>query len=221
MKYRIEHRPSFSFLEVELQPGEAVQAEAGAMVYMSPTVRVETKARGGLLGALKRSVLGGESFFINVFRAEDGPGVVGFAPGYPGDIEALEINGTIYAQSGAFLAGSEDIQIDIKFGGAKTFLGRESLFLLELSGRGIVFLASYGAIRPVHLKGERFVVDTGHMVAFTEGLDFTVKSIGGLKSVLFSGEGLVMEFRGTGTVYIQTRSLDGFLSWLLPHLPKS
>ncbi|RLF90558.1 TIGR00266 family protein, partial [Thermococci archaeon] len=108
MKYKIEHRPSFSLLEIQLGPGEAVQAEAGAMVYMDPTVSLETKARGGIFGALKRSILGGESFFVNVFR---GPGKVGFAPGYPGDIIELEVDGKLYAQSGAFIAASEDIDI--------------------------------------------------------------------------------------------------------------
>ncbi|MFA4646943.1 TIGR00266 family protein [Pyrococcus kukulkanii] len=218
MKYKIEHRPSFSLLEIQLGPGEAVQAEAGAMVYMDPTVSLETKARGGIFGALKRSILGGESFFVNVFR---GPGKVGFAPGYPGDIIELEVDGKLYAQSGAFIAASEDIDIDVKFGGATTFIGREGVFLLEMRGRGVVFLSSYGAIQKISLNGESLIVDTGHMVAFTEGIDFTIKRMGGLKSTLFSGEGLVFEFRGTGDVYIQTRSLDGFLNWLLPHLQKS
>ncbi|MFA4668050.1 TIGR00266 family protein [Pyrococcus kukulkanii] len=218
MEYKIEHRPSFSLLEIQLGPGEAVQAEAGAMVYMDPTVSLETKARGGIFGALKRSILGGESFFVNVFR---GPGKVGFAPGYPGDIIGLEIDGKLYAQSGAFIAASENIDIDVKFGGTTTFIGREGVFLLEMRGKGMVFLSSYGAIQKISLNGESLIVDTGHMVAFTEGIDFTIKRMGGLKSTLFSGEGLVFEFRGTGDVYIQTRSLDGFLSWILPHLPKS
>ncbi|WP_456369101.1 TIGR00266 family protein [Thermococcus sp.] len=219
MRYEITHRPSFSLLEVELSPGEAIQAEAGAMVHMSHTIRIETKARGGVFGALKRSVLGGESFFVNVFRAVGGTGTVGLAPPYPGDIEVFELDGTLYAQSGAFLASSEGINIDTKWGGAKTFFSREGLFLLKMSGRGLVFLSSFGAIYRKELVDEHFIIDTGHMVAFTEGLDFKVKRVGGLKSTLFSGEGLVAEFYGTGTVYIQTRSMDSFLSWLIPHLP--
>ena len=220
MKYEIKHRPSFSLLEVELERGESLQAESGAMVHMSPTIRLETKAKGGVFGALKRSMLGGESFFINTFRAEDGPGTLGLAPPYPGDIEAFELDGTLYAQSGAFLASSEGISIDTKWGGAKTFFGREGLFLLKISGRGLVFLSSFGAIYRKELHNERFVIDTGHMVAFSEGLDFNVKRVGGLKSTLFSGEGLVAEFYGTGTLYIQTRSMDSFISWMVPHLPQ-
>ncbi|ANF22116.1 TIGR00266 family protein [Thermococcus piezophilus] len=220
MRYEIMHRPSFSLLEVELERGEAIQAESGAMVHMSPTITLETKAKGGVFGALKRSVLGGESFFINTFRAENGPGTVGLAPAYPGDIEVFELNGTIYAQSGAFLASSEEISIDTKWGGTKTFFGREGLFLLKMQGRGTVFLSSFGAIYKKELHNERFVIDTGHMVAFSEGLDFKVKRVGSLKSTLFSGEGLVAEFYGTGTLYIQTRSLDSFVGWLIPYLPK-
>lgn len=220
MKYEIKHRPSFSVLEVELNTRESIQAESGAMVYMSPTIKLETKAKGGIFGALKRSMLGGESFFINTFRAEGGPGTVGLAPPYPGDIEAFELDGTLYAQSGAFLASSEGISIDTKWGGAKTFFGREGLFLLKMSGRGLVFLSSFGAIVRKELHNERFIIDTGHLVAFSEGLDFTVKRVGGLKSTLLSGEGLVAEFYGTGTLYIQTRSMDGFLSWIIPNLPK-
>lgn len=157
---------------------------------------------------------------MNTFRAEDGPGSIGLAPAYMGDIEAFELDGTLYAQSGAFLASYGDIDIDTKWGGAKTFFGREGLFLLKMSGRGIVFLSSFGAIYKKELHNERFIIDTGHMVAFSEGLDFNVKRVGGLKSTLFSGEGLVAEFYGTGTLYIQTRSMDSFLSWLVPHLPK-
>ncbi|WP_324736383.1 TIGR00266 family protein [Thermococcus sp. SY098] len=219
MRYEIKHRPSFSLVEVELERGEAVQAEAGAMVFMSPSIKMETKAKGGIFGALKRSLLAGESFFINIFKAERDRGKVGFAPPYPGDIEAFEIDGTLYAQSGAFLASSADIKIDTKWGGAKTFFAREGLFLLKMTGSGVVFLSSYGAIQKVELNNERFIIDTGHLVAFSEGLDFRVKRVGGLKSTFLSGEGLVAEFYGTGTLYIQTRSLDSFLSWIIPHLP--
>lgn len=147
-------------------------------------------------------------------------GRIGLAPSYPGDIEVFELDGTLYAQSGAFLASSEGINIDTKWGGAKTFFGREGLFLLKLTGRGLVFLSSFGAIIRKELHNERFIVDTGNMVAFSEGLDFKVRRIGGLKSTFLSGEGLVAEFYGTGTLYIQTRSVDSFVGWLMPFLPE-
>jgi len=220
MRYEIIQRPSFSLVEVELEEGEAIKAEPGAMVHMSPTIKIETKT-GGIFKALKRSMLGGESIFINTFRAEGGKGNIGLAPAYMGDIATLEIRETLYTQSGAFLASSETIEIDTKFGGAKTFFSREGLFLLKLSGDGTVFLSSFGGIYKKELRNERFIIDTGHLVAFTEGLDFRVKRVGGLKSTIFGGEGLVAEFYGSGTLYIQTRSIDSFLDWLIPFLPKS
>ncbi|HDZ36390.1 MAG TPA: TIGR00266 family protein [Thermococcus sp.] len=220
MIYEIIQRPSFSLVEVELEDGEAIKAEPGAMVHMSPNIEVETKT-GGVFKALKRSMLGGESIFVNTFRARGGKGSIGLAPPYMGDIEALELKGTLYAQSGAFLASSENIDIDTKFGGAKTFFSREGIFLLKLSGEGTVFISSFGGIYKKELRNERFIIDTGHLVAFTEGLDFKIKRVGGLKSTLLSGEGLVAEFHGTGTLYIQTRSVDSFVGWLIPFLPTS
>ncbi|MDI6702963.1 TIGR00266 family protein [Methanothermobacter wolfeii] len=217
MRYEITDRPSFSMVDVELSDGEAIKAEAGAMVSMSPSIEIQTET-GGLFGAAKRSLLGGESIFLNTFRSR-GDGSIQLAPSYPGDIEALDVNGTIYAQSGSFLAGPEDMDIDTKFGGVKTLLGREGLFLLKLTAMGTVFLSSFGAIYNRELNNERFVVDTGHIVAFTEGLDFKIRKVGGLKSTLLSGEGLVAEFEGTGTVYMQTRSVDSFVGWLIPMLP--
>ena len=221
MKHEILYRPSYSLLKVGLEQGESVSAEAGAMVSMSSAIEMQTAAKGGIFGALKRSVLGGESFFVNTFNAT-GSGEVTFAPTLPGDVQALELEGqTVYAQSGAYIASSPDIQVDTKWGGAKTFFSREGLFLLQLSGTGTVFVSSYGAIHEVDLDaGQKYVVDTGHMVAFAEGVGYSVKKVGGLKSTLFSGEGLVCELTGPGKIMIQTRSADAFLSWLIPQLPK-
>lgn len=221
MEHEILYRPSYSLLKVSLRQGEAVSAEAGAMVSMSSTIEIKTAAKGGIFGALKRSVLGGESFFVNTFMAADA-GEVTFAPTLPGDIHALELNRqAFYAQSGAYIASSPDIQVDTKWGGAKTFFSREGLFLLKMNGTGNVFLSSYGAIHEIELEaGQKYVVDTGHMVAFAEGVGYNVKRVGGLKSTLFSGEGLVCELTGPGKIYIQTRSADAFLAWLIPQIPR-
>jgi uncharacterized protein (TIGR00266 family) len=92
--------------------------------------------------------------------------------------------------------------------------------MLRAAGAGMVLLSSYGAIHPVNLAaGERYVVDTGHLVAFSDNIGFQVRKVGGIKSTLFSGEGLVVELTGPGMVLIQTRSADAFLSWLIPRLP--
>ena len=221
MRHEILYRPSYSLLKVDLAGGESICAEAGAMVSMSGGVEIQTAARGGIFGALKRSVLGGESFFMNTFNASEA-GEVTFAPSLPGDVWAVELNGqTIYAQSGAYMASSPDIEVNTKWGGAKTFFSKEGFFLLRISGTGTVFLSSYGAIHEIALEsGQRYTVDTGHMVAFDEGVGYSVRRVGGIKSTLFSGEGLVCELTGPGKIMIQTRSADAFLSWLIPQLPK-
>ena len=221
MRHEVLYRPSYSLLRVTLEQGESVAAESGAMVSMSDSIEIKTKARGGVFRALKRSVLGGESFFVNTFHAS-APGEVTLAPPLPGDIQALELSGnSYYAQSGAYVASSPDVHVDTKWGGAKTFFSREGLFLLKLSGAGAVFLSSYGAVHEVELAaGQEYVVDTGHMVAFADTVKYRVSKVGGLKSTLFSGEGLVCRLTGPGKILIQSRSTDAFLSWLIPQLPK-
>ncbi|HEX7318834.1 MAG TPA: TIGR00266 family protein [bacterium] len=222
MQYEILYKPSYSLVKVKMAKGESVTAEAGAMVSMSSSITIATEMKGGLFGALKRSVLGGESFFINTFNANDA-GEISFAPPMPGDIAAIELKGqTYFAQSRSYIASSPTIQIDTKWGGAKTFFSKEGLFLLKLTGTGTVFLSSYGAIHEIDLAaGQKYIVDTGHMVSFADGVGYGVKKVGGLKSTIFSGEGLVCELTGPGKIMIQTRSEDAFLSWLIPQLPKS
>jgi uncharacterized protein (TIGR00266 family) len=221
MEYRIDHRPSDSLLTVSLAAGERVRAESGAMVSHTDGVEMETNATGGFLSSLRRSVMGGESFFQNTFTASEA-GEVSFAPPLAGDIEHHAVDGTVFVQSGSYLAAIPDIEVDTEFGGARTFFGSEGLFLLRCTGVGPLFLSSYGAIETRAVEaGERFVVDTGHIVAFEEGVDFTVRRVGGLKSTLASGEGLVAEFHGEGRVWLQTRSTDALLSWLIPKLPRT
>ncbi len=222
MRYEIVYRPSYALGRIELASGEQLQAEAGAMVSMSASISINTGMRGGLLGGLKRSVLGGESFFINTFTAEQS-GEVTIAPGLPGDIEVLELTGgSVLVQSGSFLAASPDIEVDTSWGGAKSFFSGEGLILLRCSGHGQLFLSSYGAIHLKELRaGEQYTVDTGHMVAFDESVKYSVGRSGGWKTTLLSGEGLVCKLEGPGRFYMQTRSQDAFLSWLVPQLPKS
>lgn len=220
MEYDIEHRPSYALLSVELEQREELQAEAGAMVSHTDGIAIETEATGGIVDSLKRTAFGGESFFMNTFSA-DRPGHVTLAPPLPGDVIGKELaDERLLVQSGSFMAAESGIDIDTQFGGGRTFFGGEGLFLLELSGTGRTFLSSYGAIERVDLEpGETYTVDTGHIVAFEGTTNFDVKKVGGLKSTLFSGEGLVCEFSGEGSVWLQTRSTDAFLSWLIPNLP--
>lgn len=219
MEHAIAHRPSFAQVTLSLSAGEAVRAEAGAMVTHTDGVAVETEASGGIVDSLKRSVLGGESLFQNTFTAERA-GEVTLAPPLPGDVVAHDLDGRLLVQSGSYLASDVEVGLDTRFGGGRTFFGGEGLFLLELEGSGPVYLSSYGAVDAHELEaGERFVVDTGHVVAFDDELTFDVERVGGLRSTLFSGEGLVCSFEGPGTVWTQSRSTDAFLSWLIPQLP--
>jgi uncharacterized protein (TIGR00266 family) len=219
MRHDIEFKPAYSLLTLSLDADEAVRAEAGAMVSYDDGIEVETNATGGVLGSLKRSVLGGESFFQNTFTATR-PGEVTLAPPLPGDIERVDLDGELYVQSGSYLASDTGIDLDTKFGGGRTFFGGEGLFLLHLTGEGPAFVSSYGAIREVELApDQRYTVDTGHIVAFDGTTAFDVERVGGLRSTLFSGEGLVCTFTGPGRVWLQTRSPDAFLAWLIPQLP--
>jgi uncharacterized protein (TIGR00266 family) len=220
MEHEITHRPSYAQLTLTLDAGESVRAEGGAMVSQSGDIDIATKAEGGLLKSLSRSVLGGESFFMNTFTA-GGPSSIQLAPALAGDIQHHQLDGeTLFVQSTSFLASHTDIEVDTKFGGGKSFFGGEGLFLLKLTGSGPAFISSYGAIDEHTVEpGETLTVDTGHIVAFEETVEFTVQKVGGLKSTLFSGEGLVCEFTGQGTVWTQTRSPDAFLAWLIPKLP--
>ena len=220
MKYDIQYGPSYALGIISLDAGEKIQAETGAMVSMSDTIKMDTGMKGGLLGGLKRSVLGGESFFLNTFEAEQ-PGEVTIAPALPGDILALELAGLpLMVQSGSFLASTPDVDIDTKWGGSRTFFSREGLFLLKCTGSGTVFISSYGAIHLVELDaGQRYIVDTGHMVAFDESVQYDVGRAGNWKSTLLGGEGLVCKLTGPGRFYLQTRNPDSFLAWLVPKLP--
>ncbi len=222
MQHEILYRPSFSLAIVRMETGEELSVEAGAMVSMSGNISIQTSAKGGIFGALKRSVLGGESFFINNYKSEDGPGELTLASALPGDLVYRELeNETVYVQSGSYIASVPNIEIDTKWGGAKTFFGGEGLFLLKVTGRGPLFISSYGAIHEVNLaQGEKYIVDTGHLVAFNEGLSYNVKRVGSWKSTLLSGEGLVCELTGPGKVFLQTRSPNAFLAWLIPKIPK-
>lgn len=224
MKHEIFHQPSYSMVKVILEKDESVQAESGAMVSMSANIEVETGLQsGGIWGALKRTVLGGESFFVNTFSARDGEGEINLAPVLSGDIFIREMKGeAMLVQSGSYLAGSKGLEVDTKWGGAKTFFSGEGLFMLRVVGEGVLFMSSYGAIHEVDLvEGQKYIVDTGHVVAFDEKINYEVKKVGNWKSTFLSGEGLVVELTGPGKVLLQTRSFESFLNYLIPKLPKN
>ena len=220
MQTEVLYSPAYAAAKLTLAQGETVRAESGAMLAMSPGVTLETSTQGGVLKGLKRSVLGGESFFMNTFTAQHDGAELFVAPSLPGDMVAWPLNQTLFVQSGSFVACSGTIQVDTNWGGARTFFSREGLFMLRISGQGELVLSSYGAIHAVDLQpGQTYTVDTGHMVAWTEGVQYAVRKVGNWKSTFFSGEGLVCDLTGPGRIYLQTRSQDAFLSWLIPQLP--
>ena len=150
--WTIEHPGSFALAVVNLQAEQAISAEAGAMVSMSANIDLNSEMKGGVFGALKRAV-GGESAFVSTFTARGGAGEVTFAPGAPGDVAGIEMqNQTFHVQSSSYLAGDTSLVVDTKFGGAKSFFGGEGLFVLQISGSGLLLVSSFGAIHRKTLR---------------------------------------------------------------------
>lgn len=223
MEIYINHPSSFSLAVVRMAPHEQIHAEPGAMVSFSDGVTVETGARGGIFGGIKR-MLGGENFFQNTYRAPQVGGEITLAPRLLGAIKTIDIvpNGLFYLHSGAFMASEIGVQFDTGWGGARGFFGGGGLLLLKVMGQGKLLLSSFGAIEErILAPGQRYTVDTGHIIGFDGSLSFNVRGMGNLKSTFFGGEGLVCELTGPGRVLIQTRSEKAFLEWLIPKLPQS
>ena len=221
MRTEITYSPAFAMAPLHRDEGESVRAEAGALMAMTTNVDIATSTQGGVLKGLRRSVLGGESFFMNTFTSKGSNENIVVAPALPGDIITWPIGDTpVYLQSGSYLASSGSVDIDSKWGGAKTFFSKEGLFMLKCSGVGDLVVSSYGAIRTLDLAaGEQYVVDTGHMVGWLDGVGYAVRKAGNWKSTMLGGEGFIVELTGPGRAYIQTRSPESFIDWLAPKLP--
>lgn len=222
MQFELKHQPSYSFAIAHLEGSEQLKVEPGSMVSYSDGVAVETKSEGGFFGGLKRMV-GGESFFQNTYTAPAKGGEVTLAPALPGDMRVIAISGDDFMlQSGAYIASEMGVSFDSSWGGSKGFFGSGSLILLKVSGQGNVLIGAYGAIEERTLAaGERYNIDTGHIVGFDASVNFEVRRVGGWKSTLLSGEGLVCEMTGPGRVLLQTRSEEALVSWLIPKMPQS
>lgn len=222
MEVDILYRPAAALGVIRLQPGEQALVESASLVSMSEGIEIQTQASGGIFKSLSRKVFGGESFWQNVYTAPASGGELCVGAKLPGDMFCTEVqNESLLIQSGSYVASEADIVLDTKWGGAKTFFASEGLIMLQAIGSGKVLLSSYGAIHEKVLKeGETYTVNTGHLVAFDQSLGFKVRSVGGVKSFFLSGEGLVVDLTGPGRVFMQTRSTDAFISWLLPQIPK-
>jgi uncharacterized protein (TIGR00266 family) len=207
-------------VEVELDPGEVVIAEAGAMNYMEDGINFETKMgdgstpSGGMLGSILNAgkrMLTGESIFMTHFsNAASGKKRVAFAAPYPGKIIPIDLalaGGELLCQKDTFLCAAFGTNLDIAFNrrlGAG-FFGGEGFILQRLSGDGKAFVHIGGTVIKRELNNEVLRVDTGCIAAFTPGIDYDIERAGGLKSMVFGGEGLFLAtLRGTGTVYLQS-----------------
>lgn len=221
MEIKLEHKPAYAIAAIELQPGETVRAESGAMISMSGTLTMETSARtkkGGLLRGLARKMLTGESFFLNTFKAESAPGEVLLAPANVGDMVHHELDGELLIQSTCYVASGVDVEVQTKVGGFKNWFGGKGFFMMKAIGRGPVLLSAFGGVQEMELSAP-YIIDTGHIVAFEPTLDFKLKRVGSWFSTFFSGEGFVCEFSGRGKLWIQTRNPGEFGMAVGPQLP--
>ena len=205
-------------LVVKLEANESVTAEAGAMTYMDPNIDVKTRRREkSILGTIGLKLMGGQSFFVNDYTAQQNLCEVAFVSAPVGDIETLAVKPSqgYIIQSSSYIASTQDVELDIKWQGFTKGLFGQGLFMIKVSGDGTLFINTFGAIDKHTLKpGQTLIVDNFHLVAFSSTCDYKVKKFGGLKSTLLGGEGLVTEIRGPGDVYIQTKNLREFVEWL-------
>jgi uncharacterized protein (TIGR00266 family) len=208
MQIDVMYRPAHSLARVSLPPGESIVAESGAMVGMSPNVQMQTQSHGGLMGGLKR-MFGGESFFRNTFTAQGGPGEVLLAHALCGDMIVLDMTQLGYfVQSSSFIASTQNVQIETKVGGFRSFFAGEGVFVLKATaaGPGQMLIGAFGGVEQLNCDGN-LVIDTGHLVAWDASLTYSVgKSGSGWVASYLSGEGLVCHFTGQGRIWIQSRN---------------
>lgn len=198
-------------VEIELDPGEGVRAEAGTMTYMEDGIEMQTSTGGGIFKGLKRAITG-ESFFITTFLNNgNGKSHVAFAAPYPGKIipvNLTQFGGRILCQKDSFLCAAQGIEIEVAFTkriGTGIF-GGEGFILQRLEGDGLVFIHAGGTIVEMDIvAGETLRVDTGCLVAFAANVDYDIQFIGGFRNALFGGEGLFLtRMTGPGKIYLQS-----------------
>lgn len=215
MEFQILGSPSFGYAHVDLQPGETLVTESGAMASMSPSIGMTAKLNGGFIKGLIRKFMGGESLFINHFKngASTSQRITLTQP-TPGAmvLKRLE-NETFYLQPTAFIACEPGVKMGLKFAGITSFIAREGLFKLELKGTGNVLFGAFGEVFEKSVKGE-LIVDSGHLVGYDTNMKLKTQLSGGIISSLTSGEGLVTRVEGTGKIWVQTRNLQGMASFI-------
>ena len=230
MEIESEYGPAFTMMTANLAPGEQIKVEPGAMVAQSEGLEMKTgmSSGGGLGGFMKsmmKSAFGGESFFVNTYTAGPSGGWISLAPSSPGDIETFDLDPgqSFYMQGGAFMASTINVDTSTKFQGAKSLFSREGAFFLRAEAAdvpGSVFFTSYGAMKEIEVTPDKPIkIDNGHVVAFSEGLNYQISKVKGLGSFFFGGEGFTLDFHGSGSVWIQTRNIQSLANQLIPFLP--
>ncbi|MCD8529190.1 MAG: TIGR00266 family protein [Chitinophagales bacterium] len=223
MKFEIIEKGAFAALKVSLQAGEAVKAESGAMVSKDTSIEIEGKMEGGLLGGLGR-MLAGETLFLQTLRAGTTSGDVILAPTMTGDIIEIDLDGnTVWnvAKDG-FFAGDIGLDISTKMQNlAKGLFSGEGFFVVKISGKGKLFVSSFGSVIKVNIDaGKEYVVDNHHLVAWPENAQIKIeKAAKGWLNSIKSGEGLVTKISGPTEIYIQTRNAYAFGNWMGGFLP--
>ena len=219
---RIECKSAYSVAYIFLSSGEEVHLESGALLAFSSGVTARPGTSGGVVKAAFRKVLAQEKFFMTKFQSEvDGAWVCATSK-YPGDMDIIELSetGPIMLQSGSLVAVEPSVVIDVRYAGIDNIILREGATTIEATGVGQVIISSYGAIQEYPINaGESVVIDTGHIVAWTVGLQMQVGTLGSLVTAVTSGEGMVARYTARetpGKVWIQTRSEDQLKSWILP-----
>jgi len=206
--YTVSGAPDYGMITVTIPRGKTLRVEHGAMAFMDSSVEMHTKAGGGL-----GRMLSGEGLFINEFTAPEADAEIGIAPPIPGDVDHMYLeNDGMFLQSAAFVASAPEISVDARFEGFRGFFSGEGLFLMKCEGTGDLWFNTFGGIIEIDVT-DTYVVDTGHVVAFSDTLSYEVQPVGGLKSLFLSGEGLVSRFSGSGTIWIQTKKSPAFVRW--------
>ena len=217
MEFEIKGNPDFGEAVAQLESGDSFHAASGAMNWHRGPVSFRARLMGGLGKSLVRKVFGGTSMFVNEYKAT-GSSEVAFSHSVAGTLVQIPVTSEgMLISGGAFTACTQGVDLRTRFGGLKAFFSGKGAFFIEASGSGEVFFGAYGAVVEKELDGE-LIVDNGHVLAWENTLDWSLKGAGGLKSTLFSGEGLVMRFSGRGRIWLQTRHLAGTAGWITPFL---
>jgi uncharacterized protein (TIGR00266 family) len=224
MQVELRHNPSFTVARCHLAANEPMRVEGGAMIAHSAGVVLESKAQGGVMAGLKRSLLGGGSFFVTTYTAPAQGGWVDVAGVLPGDTVDIEVtpDKPFFLRRGSWIANSHGVEIDTQWGGMANLFGGEGGFGFRATGQGIAVVSIYGAVDVIDLEpGEQVTIDTGHVVAYQ--LDVRVQMRRAVQGrtiqSMKSGEGWVFDFFGPGRVLLQSRNPEAFAHWVAEMSP--